>query len=151
MRHWRGRNLEKAEDDHLKKVAKVLIAIAAIIIVACFVGLGILRNHRPDQQFPDMPARPQAPVVQHRSPDDAKAMAAIMAQSRKEYEERMAGTLKGWAHLPNYPTGPGRPLPIKVNFYELHDDYPTYLLCTYEVSESEYAASNEPIWFEASL
>jgi hypothetical protein len=78
-------------------------------------------------------------------------MAAIMAQSRKEYEQRMNGTLKGFVHLPNYPVGPGRPQPIKINFYEIHDDYPAYLLCTYEVSESNYDASREPTWFEASL
>jgi hypothetical protein len=53
--------------------------------------------------------------------------------------------------LPNFETGPGRPLPILVNFYEVLDEYPAYLVCMYDIEESHYDPSNEPAWFKASL
>jgi hypothetical protein len=53
--------------------------------------------------------------------------------------------------LPNYDTGPGRPLPLGINFYEKRDYYPGYLLCTYNINESHYDPSNESEWFRAAL
>ncbi|HTS18260.1 MAG TPA: hypothetical protein VMP11_11850 [Verrucomicrobiae bacterium] len=53
--------------------------------------------------------------------------------------------------LPNFVTGPGIPKPIGVNFYEMHDYYPSYLLCIYDVKENHYDQSNEPAWFKAAL
>ena len=53
--------------------------------------------------------------------------------------------------LPNFPAGPGLPLPVSVNFYEQHERYPDYLCCTYNVQENHYDESNEPAWFASAL
>ena len=53
--------------------------------------------------------------------------------------------------LPNYPTGPLDPRPMGVNFYQIDDRYPTYLLCMYDVEESHYDQVDEPGWFEKAL
>jgi hypothetical protein len=53
--------------------------------------------------------------------------------------------------LPNFEAGPGRPLPIHVNFYGINDHYPNYLLCQYDVDEKNYNQSDEPEWFNAAL
>jgi hypothetical protein len=53
--------------------------------------------------------------------------------------------------FPNYQTGPGRPLPVRVNFYSIDDNYPTYLMCGYDVHETNYSQRDESKWFEASL
>ena len=69
----------------------------------------------------------------------------------KENEERLHHPHPSDWPFPNFQTGPGRPLPIHVNFYEIDDRYPTYLLCQYEVKEKDYNQTNEPEWFKASL
>jgi hypothetical protein len=53
--------------------------------------------------------------------------------------------------LPNFEAGPGRPLPVHVNFYCINDHYPNYLLCQYDVDKKNYNQSDEPVWFNAVL
>jgi hypothetical protein len=38
-----------------------------------------------------------------------------------------------------------------VNFYQIDDRYPTYLLCMYDVEENHYDQVDEPGWFEKAL
>ena len=73
--------------------------------------------------------------------------AAAMEYAQKVYEQ---GGLKSPV-LPNYPAGPGRPSPVQVNFYQIHDDHPDYLLCLFDVDESPYDPSEESRWFESAL
>jgi hypothetical protein len=89
--------------------------------------------------------------------DYQRAKEAALAESQKEYEEMIRHPElitnrppSEWP-FPNYQTGPGRPLPICVNFYCINDHYPTYLLCAYDVQETNYDQGNEPKWFKASL
>jgi len=86
------------------------------------------------------------------SSNNEQSLQAAVAQSRQEYDQ-MVRTGQGLkiVSLPNPPTGPGMPLPDYVNFYEISDRYPTYLLCTYKVNENHYDPSNEPGWFQAAL
>ena len=53
--------------------------------------------------------------------------------------------------LPNFEAGPGRPMPIHVNFYCINDHYPNYLLCQYDIDEKNYNQSDESGWFNAAL
>jgi len=53
--------------------------------------------------------------------------------------------------LPNVEAGPLRPRPANVNFYEIRDAYPAYLLCRYDVEESHYDSTKEPALFRAAL
>ncbi len=53
--------------------------------------------------------------------------------------------------LPNFETGPGRPLPVHVNFYCINDHYPNYLLCQYDIDEKNYNQSDESGCFNAAL
>jgi hypothetical protein len=69
----------------------------------------------------------------------------------KENEERLRNPHPSDWPFPNFETGPGRPLPIHVNFYRVNDRYPAYLLCQYDVKEKNYNQTNEPEWFKASL
>jgi hypothetical protein len=74
-----------------------------------------------------------------------------MAFAQKGYEERMRNPPTNRIRLPNFETGPGRPLPLHVNFYTTDDRYPAYLECSYSVSEADYNQSNEPKWFAGAL
>jgi hypothetical protein len=38
-----------------------------------------------------------------------------------------------------------------VNFYRINDHYPTYLLCEYDVDETNYDQSKESGWFKVAL
>jgi hypothetical protein len=69
----------------------------------------------------------------------------------KENEERLRNPHPSDWPFPNYQTGPGRPLPIHVNFYCINDHFPTYLLCEYDINEQNYSETNEPTWFKAAL
>jgi hypothetical protein len=82
---------------------------------------------------------------------------AAVAEGAKEYEEKMRHPElltnpppSEWP-FPNYQTGPGRPLPIKVNFYRTDDHFPAYLLCAYDVEEKTYDQTKEADWFKAAL
>ncbi len=69
----------------------------------------------------------------------------------KDNEERLRNPHPSDWPLPNFETGPGRPLPSYVNFYCMNDRYPVYLLCEYDVKEQNYNQTNEPEWFKAAL
>jgi hypothetical protein len=54
-------------------------------------------------------------------------------------------------HFPNYECGPMRPQPNHVNFYQIDNQFPSYLLCSYHVEETHYNKTKEPIRFKDSL
>ena len=80
-----------------------------------------------------------------------RAKEEALGLAQKQYEARMRNPPTNQIRLPNYETGPGRPLPVHVNFYTTDDRYPAYLECEYDVKETDYDQSNEPKWFEAAL
>jgi hypothetical protein len=53
--------------------------------------------------------------------------------------------------LPNWVSGPGHPRPMGMNFYEIEEQYPDYVICTYDISEKHYDRTNEREWFEAAI
>lgn len=86
-----------------------------------------------------------------------RAKDAALAEGEREYEEKMRHPElltnpppSEWP-LPNYQTGPGRPLPNYLNFYTMDDHFPSYLLCEYAVEEKSYNQSNDPKWFKTAL
>jgi hypothetical protein len=95
------------------------------------------------------PRRDEAPQL---SDDEyRKAKEEALAFADKQAEERLRNPTSKQSVLPNFPTGPGLPLPTGINFYEDRDYYPGYLLCTYNVQEHHYDETNEPAWFEAAI
>ncbi len=72
-----------------------------------------------------------------------------LERADKRMREREAGAppLPSELPLPNYGTGPGRPRPMRINFYRMSDNFPDYLQCQYDVSEKRYDESDEPKWF----
>jgi len=72
-------------------------------------------------------------------------------EADKLYEERAKHPQSNQIRLPNFETGPGRPLPNHVNFYTMDDRFPSYLLCEYAVDEVQYDASKESRWFNDAL
>jgi hypothetical protein len=54
-------------------------------------------------------------------------------------------------HFPNYECGPMRPPPNYVNFYEIDDRFPSYLLCAYRMDDKQFKQSKESVWFKDSL
>jgi hypothetical protein len=90
-------------------------------------------------------------LLANRNP--GQSMAEAMAFSSMMDDTREHGTPEPPSEfrLPNYETGPGRPLPDLVNFYSIDDHYPDYLLCEYDVDDVNYRQSDESGWFELSL
>jgi hypothetical protein len=83
--------------------------------------------------------------------DYQRSKDAAVALGAKEYEEALTNPPPYEIPLPNFNGGPGLPKPMGINSYERDKRYPSYLLCTYDVSEKHYDESNEPAWFEAAL
>jgi len=87
-------------------------------------------------------------------PDYQRSKDAALGYSEMEYQRAVHDPefARHRLHrLPNYMTGPGRPLPDYVNFYTMGNRYPEYLLCEYDVSKSRYRQADEPGWFKAAL
>jgi hypothetical protein len=85
--------------------------------------------------------------------DRAALVAALPKSVAKEYEDRLRGIPPPPSQFP-FPNVEGyahHPRPDYVNFYDMDDRFPDYLLCQYDVDERNYSQSNEPKWFEASL
>jgi hypothetical protein len=83
--------------------------------------------------------------------DAALAYATMLYEEKMHHPELFTNPPPSEWPFPNYPAGPGNPLPPYVNFYSMNDPYPAYLLCEYQVDEKNYTQSNEPKWFKASL
>jgi len=77
----------------------------------------------------------RAPGTHANHEDSQRLKKAMIEQSRKEALEMMrtGRGLEREKPLPNPICGPGRPVPDYANYYEVHDDYPAYLLCTFRV------------------
>jgi hypothetical protein len=75
----------------------------------------------------------------------------MLAYSEMLYQKRLHEPPSNQIRLPNFETGPGRPLPDYVNFYTTDDRFPAYLLCEYPVEIMPYDQSNESDWFTAAL
>lgn len=86
-----------------------------------------------------------------RSKDAALAYAKQLYEQKMQHPELFTNPPPSEWPFPNYPAGPGNPLPPYVNFYSMNDPYPAYLLCEYQVDEKHYEQSDEPAWFKASL
>src|SRR5437773_2460935 len=148
-----------------KRPAWVLLAACSYFVAGCTRHDGVLPNS------PSAPvSTPQAPSDQ----DTNRPFSASSAPERKQgtnvayqrgkgpatidwekadkdNEERLRNPHPSDWPFPNFQTGPGRPLPIHVNFYSIDDHYPTYLLCQYDVEEKNYKQTNEEEWFKAAL
>lgn len=74
-----------------------------------------------------------------------------LAYAQKLSEERARNPPAKRVPLPNFRAGAGLPRPLGLNFYEERNEYPGYLLCSYDVEENHYDESNELGWFEAAL
>jgi len=85
------------------------------------------------------------------SKDAALAYAEMIYQRKIHNPELITNPPPSEWPFPNYQTGLGRPLPVRVNFYAINDHYPAYLLCQYDVKEKYYNQTNEPGWFKAPL
>ena len=85
--------------------------------------------------------------------ENRAALRAALERAAKAYEERLNGKPPSPSEFPfpNYETGPGRPRPTYVNSYRVEDNYPTYLLCIYDVEGKQYRQTNEPGWFKKVL
>jgi len=83
--------------------------------------------------------------------DYQEAKDAALAHAAMIREKALHSPPSKEVPLPNYPSGPLNPRPMGVNFYEIDDRYPAYLLCMYDVEENHYDQANEPKWFEAAL
>jgi hypothetical protein len=83
--------------------------------------------------------------------DSQRSNDASFELSERLYQEALTNRPAKEVPLPNYPAGPGHPLPPHVDFYEKRTYYPDYLLCTYMVEEKHYDQSKEPAWFRDAL
>jgi hypothetical protein len=83
----------------------------------------------------------------------AAALREALKYSAKQAEDRAHGVPLPPSQFPfpNYDTGPGRPLPVHVNFYCINDHYPEYLLCQYDVDEKNHNQTDESKWFKTAL
>jgi hypothetical protein len=86
-----------------------------------------------------------------RAKDAALAYSTMLYVEKMHHPELFTNPPPSEWSFPNYQTGPGRPLPAYVNFYSMNDPYPAYLLCEYDIEETNYSQTNEPKWFEAAL
>ena len=95
----------------------------------------------------------RAPAPRGNEEDSQQSKHAMIEQRRKEALEMMrtGRGRKREKRLPNPICGPGRPLPDYVNFYEVHENYPAYLLCTFSVNKQHYDPNNESAWFKSAL
>ena len=135
-----------------------------VMVAGLFACVGCGRHDQPVQNDSSVASSTQTATVDEGtnqlSEDEQKrrqALAEAMAYSEKLYEEKsnhpelFTNPPPSEWPFPNYPAGPGNPLPPYVNFYSMNDPYPTYLLCEYQVDEKHYEQSDEPGWFKASL
>jgi hypothetical protein len=76
---------------------------------------------------------------------------AALRYAAKVNEERLRNPQPTQLVLPNFDSGPGFPKPIGVNFYQINERYPGYLLCTYDVNQNPYDPSKETEQFKAAL
>lgn len=135
-----------------------------VLAIGLFVCVGCGRHDQPMQNDSSTASSTQVATVDEGtnqlSEDEQKrrqALTEAMAYAEKLDEEKMHHPElftnpppSEWP-FPNYPAGPGNPLPPYVNFYRINDHYPAYLLCEYQVDEEHYNQSDEPGWFKASL
>ena len=85
--------------------------------------------------------------------DRSASLTSALAYSRLMSIARVNGMPESPSEfpLPNFEAGPGRPMPIHVNFYCINDHYPNYLLCQYDIDEKNYNQSDESGWFNAAI
>ena len=86
-----------------------------------------------------------------RSKEAGLAYAQMIYERKMHDPEFLRNPPRSEWPFPNFETGPGRPLPIHVNFYCMNDHYPEHLLCEYDVDEPNYDATKEPEWFGEAL
>ena len=120
-----------------------LVVVLSFGIVCLLLGCG--RNHNSSQDTSSQSGEHLDQDAYQRAKDEA------LARSAKAYEERVNHPQSNQFRLPNFETGPGQPQPIKTDFYETRDYYPSYLLCSYGINEDHYNQSNESEWFNAAL
>ena len=133
---------------------RIILLVLLAFAVSEWLCSGCGRNDNMTSQSQDksLPSS-RAPGTRASDGEHQQSMDAVAEQYRKEARERnrIGRGLKIEQPQPNPICGPGRPVPDFVNYYEVHDDYPTYLLCTFRVNEQHYDPSNEPAWFKAAL
>lgn len=76
-----------------------------------------------------------------------------VAYVTKQREDRIRGVPAPPSQFPfpNVYGGPLHPRPNYVNFYRINDDYPSYLLCEYDIYKQGYSQVDEPTWIKAAL
>lgn len=126
-------------------------------IVAISLCLAAVSQTLPGQKASRVSGTNASSSEAEKSDEYHRKMAAALAKSQAEYEEKLHNPVlttnrppSQWP-FPNYKAGPLRPLPIQVNFYCMNDHNPTYLLCEYDVDEKSYDPANERKWFKAAL
>lgn len=150
--------LSGASSIHLHEEARTVLMKRAkcLIWVVLVIGGYLSTGYRCRCAIPSGESPSPGPVAgvssgqntnQSGTVNNQRANDAMIAEMRKALD-----AARRHQHLlPNFHTGPGLWKPIGINFYEMHDRYPGYLLCTYDVSENHYDQSNESAWFEAAL
>jgi hypothetical protein len=146
----------------LRKRFRPLLLFLAVSAFVASSGCKQGSNDAPDAQpgrGPDAVAS-EAPDAQSQpakvTPDEdhaayQRAKDNALAESEREYYQKLRNPSPNKISLPNFSPGAGVPPPIGINFYEEREWYPGYLLCLYDISEAHYDPSNEPAWFKAAL
>jgi len=138
--------------------------VLLFVVVAFFACVGCGRHDQPVQDDSSAASSTQTATLdegtnqlsedeQKRRQELAEAMAYAekLDEQKMQHPELFTNPPPSEWPFPNYPAGPGNPLPPNVNFYRINDHYPAYLLCEYDVDQSNYSQTNEPKWFEAAL
>jgi YD repeat-containing protein len=154
----------------IRRNVRPLLVFLAVSAFVASSGCTQRSNDASDAQAnrgPDAPASPLPHAAASRvsdarsqpaevTPDEdhaayQRAKDQAVAESKREYYQKLRNPSAKRISLPNFSPGAGLPPPIGINFYEEREWYPGYLLCLYDVSEAHYDPSNEPEWFEPAL
>jgi hypothetical protein len=139
----------------LMRTSSELISWCNSICILCLVvSIGLGCSRRGTALPAAASANDQRPTEEDsrwNNADYQREKETALAHAEKVREELLRNPVTNEVVLPNPPTGPGMPLPMGVNFYEVAPLYPDYLWCRYDVSENHYDPSNEPQWFESAL
>jgi hypothetical protein len=123
----------------------VVYLTSVVLAIACCFSLGCGKAGE------DSSSTPTQTVGNFDQQAYQKAKDEALADAQKAYEARAHGaTTAPPFRLPNT-FDPEQPIPDYLNFYDINDRYPAYLLCEYSVEQKDYNQSKEAGWFKAAL
>lgn len=147
-----------SKSDALADVIKNAFLDSFFTFLVLGVGFCLLTGcgHKPEGSLPDSPqtnlsGTPIRDERQWTTGDYQRDKEAALRYAAKVREETLRNPPAKEEILPNFDSGPGFPRPLGVNFYQIDDRYPAYLLCTYDVNENSYESAKEPEWFKAAI